>query len=285
MVTISIILPTRDRPDALHRVLDSIGKQDYAGDFETVVNNQSGAVTPPNAPGRGRFTHVQDTQKGLSRGKNNGAREAQGQYLFFIDDDAVLEPDCLTQIAALIDRYQCQCLCGLILNVENHQPFSRYQKKDQHGIAINRYNFNHCLGSAMVIEKSLLQKIGWFDERFGSGKYFGASEESDLVLRLLDASYPVIYDSHFFILHPRTDPYAMDLKPWLKKHYHYGLGRGALLRKRFVQAPLWSSAWLLYSLLLPIGASLVSLLLLRTRQAGRYAISCVGRIIGFIRFP
>ena len=277
----SIIIPTRNRPEKLQKLLCAIGEQTYDGDFETIVNDQSEHKSPPAAPAKGAFLYLQDDGRGAARARNRAIDKARGDYLVWLDDNAVVESSYLASIDRLVDRHpDHSCLCGAVLNIEDRLPFSRYLLARM--AAVNFINLDCCLASAMVMKKQTFLESGLLDESLGTGKYFGGSEETDLVLRLLEKGDKVLYSPEFSSLHPRTDPFEMDLNAWLSKNYHYGLGRGAMLRKHFKIKPFWALAYFAYSVFAPLGGCIGSLALFRGRQAGRYLVSVAGRITGFI---
>jgi len=70
---ISIIIP--HRPDREIRCIDSINSQTYKN-LEVIIQ-------------------FDDGKHGAAFQRNRGARRAQGEFLFFCDDDIILEPDCL----------------------------------------------------------------------------------------------------------------------------------------------------------------------------------------------
>jgi glucosyl-dolichyl phosphate glucuronosyltransferase len=95
---LSIIIPTRNRPDALRRTLESVAQLEPRSDnYEVlVVDNSSAAQT------RTVFESVQtkfssrpwryfyDAMPGLLSGRHKGAQEAQGDILAYLDDDVRL---------------------------------------------------------------------------------------------------------------------------------------------------------------------------------------------------
>jgi glycosyltransferase involved in cell wall biosynthesis len=97
---ISVILPVYNRADKLKQTLDGLNRQTYR-DFEVVIINDGSKDNPEKV-----FTDFLTTSKtelnfyyfnqknlGAPAARNRGAREAKGDYLFFCDDDSVLEPN------------------------------------------------------------------------------------------------------------------------------------------------------------------------------------------------
>jgi glycosyltransferase involved in cell wall biosynthesis len=91
---VSVIVPTRDRPEMLERALASISRQTMQ-DWECVVVND-GAAGSVTLPDDSRFRLLDhDRPHGPSAARNSGLRAARGEYVAFLDDDDELTPDAL----------------------------------------------------------------------------------------------------------------------------------------------------------------------------------------------
>lgn len=279
----SIIIPTRDNYSELQELIASVDGLDYDGPFETIIIDQSTpkqAIVPPR---KGEHHHVLMEEKGAAKARNRGLRQATGNHLIFVDSNAVLERDCLTNAATVVARYpDYSCICGLILVRGGDRAYSRYMRKTRQTVGF--HNFNCCLASAMMINKRCLADVGTLDEQMGVGAKYGGSEESDLVLRMLEQNKQVIYDPLFMVRHPPLDPQRMPLRRWAYKHYTYGIGRGAMFRKHLRTKPLWVVRAYTLELMKPLAAMLVEAGRFRGRQALRYLLSFVGRVGGFATY-
>lgn len=99
-VTLSVVVCTRERPDAVREaVLDVLAQA--RPHHELVVVDQS---SPPvrqalgawlAVVGRGRVLHVADAGQGLPRARNVGLAAARAPIVLFLDDDVRLHPGCL----------------------------------------------------------------------------------------------------------------------------------------------------------------------------------------------
>ena len=279
----SLIIPTRDNYSELQELIASVDGLDYDGPFETIVVDQSApkrAITPP-CNGEHRYVPMEGT--GAAKARNRGIRHATGNHLIFVDSNATLEKDFLKNAAAVAARYpDYSCICGLILVRGGERAYSRYMRDTRQTVGF--HNFNCCLASAMMINKQCLADVGDLDEQLGTGAKYGGSEESDLVLRLLEQGRQVVYDPLFMVRHPPLDPQAMPLRRWARKHYTYGVGRGAMFRKHLRTKPLWVARAYALELMKPLAAMLVEAARFRGRQALRYLLSFLGRVAGFATY-
>jgi glycosyltransferase involved in cell wall biosynthesis len=94
--SVSVVVPTRDRPLLLRRALASILGQRYPGDIEClVVSDQSEVPAPVIEPAEGRRVQVLANERspGLAGARNTGALAGGGDLIAFCDDDDEWLPD------------------------------------------------------------------------------------------------------------------------------------------------------------------------------------------------
>ena len=99
---ISVIVITYNRPENLERVLVSIAKQEgVEGKFELIVSDDGSTDHTPSVVqefGKSvdfpvRFVTHPDRGFELSRTRNDGVRESEGDFLLLIDGDCAVPPD------------------------------------------------------------------------------------------------------------------------------------------------------------------------------------------------
>lgn len=95
MPTVSVIIPTYNRPEMLAHAIDSVLKQTYQ-DFEIIVVNDCGspvdAVLEKHAHDPRIVYLNHDVNKGTAAAKNTGIRSATGTYIAYLDDDDIFYP-------------------------------------------------------------------------------------------------------------------------------------------------------------------------------------------------
>lgn len=102
---ISVIIPTRDRPDMLRDALASVMRQTY-GNWEVILVNDGGqdvsAVLATLPAGAGsRITGVSfPLPQGVARARNDALRVARGEVFAFLDDDDLFLPGHLDTLIA-----------------------------------------------------------------------------------------------------------------------------------------------------------------------------------------
>lgn len=101
---ISVIVPVYMLEDYLTQCLDSITQQQY-GEIEVVVvdggsTDSSPKIIDERRQNDARLTVIYADRIGPGRARNLGAESATGEYIWFVDGDDVVSPDCLTAIAS-----------------------------------------------------------------------------------------------------------------------------------------------------------------------------------------
>jgi len=102
---VTVVIPTRDRPELLREAVDSVLRQTYDGNIQTiVVHDGSGAVPDVEGSGAARRVEVirNSRSEGLAGARNTGILAADTPLVAFCDDDDAWLPNKLVkQVAAL----------------------------------------------------------------------------------------------------------------------------------------------------------------------------------------
>src|SRR5512135_213179 len=86
-LTVSVVIPTKNRDDSLARTLSSVAGQDFR-DLEVIVVDD-GSDPPAKVSASARI--VRNTRSwGASAAKNLGLEAARGEFVLFLDDDVEL---------------------------------------------------------------------------------------------------------------------------------------------------------------------------------------------------
>ncbi len=185
---VTVIIPTYNRGWIIQEAIDSVLAQDF-NDYELiVVDDGSDDNTLEILETYGKAIAVlHQSNRGVSAARNRGIDEATGRLIAFLDSDDLWLPEKLsTQVkffkknaGALINQTQeIWIRNGLRVNPKKrHHKFS--------GMIFER-SLALCLvsPSAVMIEKSLFNTVGVFDE------HLPACEDYDLWLRI-SCRYPV----------------------------------------------------------------------------------------------
>jgi glycosyltransferase involved in cell wall biosynthesis len=108
---VSIIIPVYNTEAYLERALTSVLSQTYR-DFEAICVNDGStdnslAILESYAQKDSRIKIISQDNQGLSMARNNGLKEAQGEYVYFFDSDDALHPQMLEITVSKIIEYLC----------------------------------------------------------------------------------------------------------------------------------------------------------------------------------
>ena len=96
----SIIVPTYQEEGYIEQCLQSVIQQDYKrSDYEIIVSDAHSTDRTVEIAHRYADHVLIYDQRGIALGRNAGAKSACGDILVFVDADATLAPDFLTQLA------------------------------------------------------------------------------------------------------------------------------------------------------------------------------------------
>jgi glycosyltransferase involved in cell wall biosynthesis len=173
--TVSVVVPTRDRPELLRRAVTAILGQTYPGLVEcVVVFDQSDPDLPWGDPGPERrlLLHRNDRTPGLAGARNAGAARATGELLAFCDDDdewlprklerqveeLTRRPDAAVATTGIVVRYGDRSVIRLAPTPEiTHRQLLRSRLTELHPSTV------------LVRRRELLDGIGLVDERIPGG--------------------------------------------------------------------------------------------------------------------
>lgn len=200
---VSLILCTYQRTEELDALFRSLVAQTYQC-FEVIVvdQNPDDRILPylRRAEDAGlTIIHIKHDVPNLSTARNIGIQVAKGEWVGFPDDDCWYEPDLLEQLKT---SFACtNALTGCAARWEE------MDEADDLPIEITWQRSSIFRDRMMVsfmlfFNRKLFNAVGNFDSRLGVGQWFGAGEETDLVLRALCAGASMTFYPAARVHHP-----------------------------------------------------------------------------------
>ena len=222
--------------------LDSVLRCEY-DDFDVHIMDQSETdeterlveerVCSHPRGGAVRYHHI--GKAGLSRATNLGLAAATGDVVAKTDDDCEVPPNWLSHVAAAFEE---DAELGLMYG-QVHVPESLREVARSGAIVPSLYfsearRFSRSdgfaligMGANMAMRKSLVQKIGGFDEALGAGGPLRSADDFDLALRIYRSGAAVRLLPESIVHH-----YGVRTRDqWPSTLSNYGIGDAAFYMK------------------------------------------------------
>ncbi len=224
---VTIVVPTRDRPDRLATVLDALAACRRPHDAIVVVDSASRTPVPAGATARVDAAIVRCAVPGASRARNAGWHSARTPIVAFVDDDCVPAPGWVAALAAAFADPGVAFAIGRVTAAPGELPLSVLDEPAPRRLT-GRTPMDR-LGSScnLAVRRDVLAALGGFDEVLGAGAPLRASEDKDLQWRILDAGWEGRYVPTAHVVHASGRSRRAALRVWAA----YGMGEGALAAK------------------------------------------------------
>ncbi|THF73663.1 glycosyltransferase [Cohnella fermenti] len=234
----TVAICTHNRADDLREALFSLLGQRTAEPFEViVVDNGSTDRTAQTVLEFQRLAgipvrYVYEERLGLSVARNRAIREAKGEFILFLDDDAIASDGWVAGIVAVFGRDpRIGCVGGKIepawegeapawLPPENRSLYTILDYSDEVAEMQGAIPF----GANVAFRRVVFETMAPFREDLGRvGSNLLSSEESELIDRIR-SEHSVYYTPHASVLHkiPRS---RMNRKWLLRRIYWQGVSR------------------------------------------------------------
>ncbi len=255
---ISVVIPTRERPDDLRRCLESLADLRADGHEVVVVDNAPRTDRTAVVATEFGVRRVMERVPGINNARNAGVVAATHDIVAFIDDDAVASRTWLQALAAPFEDPTIACTTGLVLPLEletaAQENFERYclARRDLRSHVYSRETLRPSaagvvgMGANMAFRRRLVIELGGFDPRLGTGTTTRGGDENDMFARILDGGWRIAYvpGAYIWHRHRRTD---RELRSCV---FGYGIGVFSMLTKRLVEhrdagAIITGGRWLL----------------------------------------
>ena len=207
---VSVIVNTCNRAASLHTTLQAMVRQNYPNFELIVINGPSTDDTLGVMRAHAAVIRAGScADRNLSVSRNVGIEMARGDFIAFIDDDAIPDEDWLVDAIAAFDADEVAGVGGFVYDHTGYELQYSYTVCDRMGNAYHNiripmpefcypgcYRYPALLGTNSIFRRSALLEIGGFDEHYD---YF--LDETDVNLRLIDAGYRLKQIPRAFVYH------------------------------------------------------------------------------------
>lgn len=244
-VQLTAAICTRQRPAELERALASLLAQDSPADEILVVDNNDA----PSVESHEGIRLVHEPVQGLDFARNRALRDATGDVVAFLDDDAIAGPGWTAALRRAFEDPRVAACTGrvepLALDTEGRRLFEDNggfdrgertvtlpddAKRPLYGRPAPLIAWAVSVGSgcSLAVRRQAALEIGGFDEALDLGAALPGGGDHDMLWRLLGAGHRVVYAPEAMARHEhRRDTSAAieqiighqrALVAWLSKH-------------------------------------------------------------------
>jgi GT2 family glycosyltransferase len=240
VLDISVIVPTRNRPQKIEMCLRAIAGQSYPHDrFEVIVVDDGSDVplAPTILPFRAhlQLQLLEQKHAGPARARNTGAKHAAGTLLVFTDDDCEPTPGWLVALHTHFQRYPDRAIGG---DTVNALPDNAYSSASQllvdylyeYYAAATAARANGPTGprfftsNNLAVSAALFHDVGGFDHSFP----LAAGEDRDFCNRWQERGYLLLRAPDAIVRHA----HGLSLRTFWRQHMNYGRGAFHLRKAR-----------------------------------------------------
>lgn len=193
---VSVVIVTLNRASWLSSVLSALRHQNYSPFEIIVVNGPSTDNTEEVLATHAEMIRVgRCLQHNLSTSRNIGIEMAEGEFVAFLDDDAVPDENWIADLVAGFDSPEVAGTGGTVYDsrfncvqyhfcVANRLGEARFDLSTMPPCYPGASQFPYMVGCNCMYRRDLLIKIGGFDQEYD---YY--LDETDVCVRLVDAGY------------------------------------------------------------------------------------------------
>lgn len=224
-VAASVIIPTRDGEGRLPGLLDALSRQTTDRPWEVIVVEDGSARIPPQTVAQPPAVRlVRQRQGGPGSARNRGASLARGEYLVFVDDDCLPEPQWLEQMLLPFSDPRVVGIKGAyatdqsgvvarFVQAEYEEKFARLARKP---------HVNFVDGYSAAFRRQAFLEAGGFDESFP----LPSVEDREFSLRLSRGEGRLVFNPRAVVRHRHVASFS----GYLAKKLKYGRWGVRILR-------------------------------------------------------
>jgi glucosyl-dolichyl phosphate glucuronosyltransferase len=301
-IRISAVIPTFNRARYLRKAISSLVEQSLPKDqYEIIVvdncsTDDTRQIVHTEFSHVGNLRYVFESQQGLNHARNTGWRNASGEFVAYLDDDAIACSDWLERILERFNTYDPKpgCVGGRIAPIwESSKPawladnIAGFLAIADSDTLVASQSQRVLAGANMAVRKDLLEAIGGFEPRLDrKGDNLMSNGDSLLQLQVIERSYSCLYDPQISVRH-HIQSARFDQGWFIRRMYWEGVSESLMynhLRPRSFWQRLHTAQYRFRQLFLSPHRSD---LFLRTDQPDQFERKCfawreVGRCAGLL---
>lgn len=256
---LTVLIPSRERPQRLRRCLDSILAGEYPPERVALIVVDNAPETDATKllvesyAQRCDIRYLREDATGSASARNRGICEVETEAVAMTDDDTLVDRHWLTEVARAFAAFpDAATVSGLLLPMELDTPpqmwfeqyggFSRGFERRVFDLAENRpaneplFPWTTGLfgtGNNFAFRTAAIREIGAFDAALGNGTPALGGVDSEILLRTILRGHTIVYEPRAVVHHAHRPDYSA-----LRRQIHaYGAGMVATHMKTLLANP------------------------------------------------
>jgi glycosyltransferase involved in cell wall biosynthesis len=272
----SLIVATLGRTEELRRLFASLEAQSFR-DFEVILvdQNSDDRLNGIVAEYCSEFPiHHVRSEPGLSRARNRAIGKISGAVVAFPDDDCWYPKNLLAQVHDMFgSNGERHGLTGVA--VDEHHELTATNFSHVPGRITRTDVWRKAISFTIFLRRQVVDAVGEFDTTLGIGSFFGSGEETDYLLRALDAGFAIYFDPAIRVGHPNPISEFNEKTYSRARSYGRGMGRTMLIHH-------YGPVFVVARLIKPAVTGIILMCLGRFGSGKFHAMTAVGRFEGIL---
>jgi GT2 family glycosyltransferase len=221
---VSVVVCTHNGASTIRECCEGLLELDYPN-YEVLVIDDGSSDQTANLAGEYGFRVIRNDHAGLSTARNTGLKEASGEIVAYIDDDAYPDPNWLHYLAASFTNTAHAGVGGPNLSPAGDGAIAECVANSPGNpthVLLTDEEAEHIPGCNMAFRKASLEEIGGFDPQF-----WNAGDDVDACWSLRQRGYSLGFNPAAVVWHHRRN----SVRAYWKQQVNYGRAEGMLEKK------------------------------------------------------
>lgn len=221
MKTVSVVVPTYNRPALLRRLLQSLPGAGAIAEV-VVVDDGTPGEGPRSIAEAAGATYLRQHRRGPAAARNLGWRSSSGEAVVFVDDDCVVEPGAIDSLSRSLES--ADAVGAVIRPIGSESLVAAFMQAEHlvdHKVVDGEVQW--LVTACAAFTREALVVTDGFDERFSNA----GGEDADLSFRLRQLGFRLAVDRNAVVLHE----HRAGITKLVRTYYRHGTAQRLLVEK------------------------------------------------------
>jgi len=247
---ISVVVAVKNEARYIKKCIDAVLEQDYPKErYEIIVvdgmsSDGTWKILKEQKKIHPSIKIFQNPKENAAAGRNIGIKNSKGDYIAFIDSDAIAEKNWLKKIKEVFATTDAIGVGGPDVLPPDSIPKSKaigtimssplasgggFNPSVQHIMSSHESYVEHIPTCNLCVKKDIFEKIGYFDEEFVKG------QDLEFNTRLIMAGYKLFHSPKIKVFHYRK----MHIHSFSRQIFKWAKAKAAIIKKHGLQNPAY----------------------------------------------